>query len=75
MSNSLIMEDLYKVGTSAGGQRPKAIIGMDEATGIIRSGQADLPANFKHYILKFDTSRKNELFIHGSYGEHGKDYS
>ena len=27
----------------------------------IRSGQADLPANFKHYILKFDTSRKNEL--------------
>ena len=61
MSNSLIMEDLYKVGTSAGGQRPKAIIGMDEATGIIRSGQADLPSNFKHYILKFDTSRKNEL--------------
>ena len=61
MSNSLIMENLYKVGTSAGGQRPKAIIGMDEATGIIRSGQADLPANFKHYILKFDTSRKNEL--------------
>lgn len=30
MSNSLILEDLYKVGTSAGGQRPKAIIGMDE---------------------------------------------
>ena len=34
---------------------------MDETTGIIRSGQADLPTNFKHYILKFDTSRKNEL--------------
>lgn len=60
MSNNLIMEDLYKVGTSAGGQRPKAIIGMDEDTGIIRSGQADLPPNFKHYILKFDTSKQNE---------------
>lgn len=63
MSNNLIMEDLYKVGTSAGGQRPKAIIGMDEETGIIRSGQADLPPNFNHYILKFDTSKRNELPI------------
>lgn len=61
MSNNLIMEDLYKVGTSAGGQRPKAIIGMDENTGIIRSGQADLPPNFNHYILKFDTSKRDEL--------------
>lgn len=61
MSNNLIMEDLYKVGTSAGGQRPKAIIGMDEETGIIRSGQADLPPNFNHYILKFDTSKRDEL--------------
>lgn len=63
MSNNLIMEDLYKVGTSAGGQRPKAIIGMDEDTGIIRSGQADLPPNFNHYILKFDTGKRNELPI------------
>lgn len=61
ISNNLIMEDLYKVGTSAGGQRPKAIIGMDEDTGIIRSGQADLPPNFNHYILKFDTSKRDEL--------------
>lgn len=63
MSNNLIMEDLYKVGTSAGGQRPKAIIGMDEETSIIRSGQADLPPNFNHYILKFDTSKRDELPI------------
>lgn len=61
MSNNLIMEDLYKVGTSAGGQRPKAIIGMDEDTGIIRSGQADLPPKFNQYILKFDTSKRDEL--------------
>lgn len=61
ISNSLIMEDLYKVGTSAGGQRPKAIIAMDETTGVIRSGQAELPTNFKHYILKFDTSKPNEF--------------
>ncbi len=56
INDSIIMEDLYKVGTSAGGQRPKAIIAIDDTTGTIRSGQAELPANFKYYILKFDTS-------------------
>ena len=61
ISNSLIIEDLYKVGTSAGGQRPKAIIAIDDNTGVIRSGQAALPANFKHYILKFDTSKPKEF--------------
>lgn len=61
IGNSLILENLYKVGTSAGGQRPKAIIAIDDSTGAIRSGQADLPANFKHYILKFDTSKPNEF--------------
>ncbi len=60
-SDALIMEDLYKVGASAGGQHPKAIIAIDETTGIIRSGQADLPANFKYYILKFDTSRPKDF--------------
>lgn len=61
IGDSLIMEDLYKVGTSAGGQRPKAIIAIDEATGTVRSGQADLPPNFKHYILKFDTGNPKEF--------------
>lgn len=61
INNGLIIEDLYKVGTSAGGQRPKAIIAIDETTGIIRSGQADLPQNFKHYILKFDTSKPDDF--------------
>lgn len=61
IGDPLIMEDLYKVGTSAGGQRPKAIIAMDEATGTIRSGQAELPPNFKHYILKFDTGKPKEF--------------
>lgn len=31
------------------------------ATGAVRSGQADLPANFKHYILKFDTSKPKDF--------------
>lgn len=54
MSHDFLLEDLYKIGTSAGGQRPKAIIAIDERTRRIRSGQAQLPPEFKYYILKFD---------------------
>lgn len=60
-NNGFIIEDLYKVGTSAGGQRPKAIIAINEETGVIRSGQADLPPSFTHYILKFDTNKPSDF--------------
>ena len=60
-NNGFIIEDLYKVGTSAGGQRPKAIVAIDENTGTIRSGQADLPPSFTHYILKFGTDNPNDF--------------
>ena len=61
VGGGLIMEDLYKVGTSAGGQRPKAIIAIDESTGSVRSGQADLPPNYTHCILKFDTGGERDF--------------
>lgn len=45
---------LFQVGTSAGGARPKAVIGINKAHTEIRSGQVDLPEGFEHYLLKFD---------------------
>jgi serine/threonine-protein kinase HipA len=50
---SLLWRDLVKVGTSAGGRRPKAIVAINDATGEVRSGQTEIPEGFKHYILKF----------------------
>lgn len=49
----LSMQSLYKVGTSAGGQHPKAIIAINRKTGDIRSGQVALPEEYIYYILKF----------------------
>lgn len=46
--------EILKIGTSAGGARPKAIIAYNPATGEVRSGQADAPTGFSHWILKFD---------------------
>ncbi len=39
---SLTLQSLIAVGTSAGGRQPKGIIAMNHETGEIRSGQVDL---------------------------------
>ncbi|MCL2317647.1 MAG: type II toxin-antitoxin system HipA family toxin [Methanomassiliicoccaceae archaeon] len=49
------LRELINVGTSAGGARAKAVVGLNESTGDIRSGQLDLPKGFTHWIIKFDT--------------------
>lgn len=46
--------DILRIGTSAGGQRAKAIIAINDNTGEIRSGQVEAPAGFEYWILKFD---------------------
>lgn len=50
----LHIESLYRIGTSAGGMRPKAIIAINDRTGEVRSGQANLSEEYTHYILKFN---------------------
>ena len=45
---------ILKVGSSAGGARAKALIGWNEATGEVRSGQTRLPEGFGYWLLKFD---------------------
>ena len=62
------MNELIKVGTSAGGQRAKAIISYNSDTGEIRSGQTQAPDGFEHYILKFDGVTNEELGDPQGYG-------
>lgn len=49
------MLDILKIGTSAGGARPKAIIAYNEKTGQVKSGQTIAPKGFEHWIIKLDT--------------------
>lgn len=49
-----VMLNVLKMGTSAGGARPKAIIAYNESTGMIRSGQTLQNAGFEHWLIKFD---------------------
>ena len=46
--------DIIRVGTSAGGQRAKAVIALNDSTGEIRSGQIAAPDGFDYWLLKFD---------------------
>lgn len=48
------MAELLEVGTSAGGARPKAVIGWNPTTDEVRSGRVDLERGFEYWLLKFD---------------------
>ena len=48
------MNDILRVGTSAGGARAKAVIAWNRATNEVRSGQIAAGAGFDYWLLKFD---------------------
>lgn len=53
-SGNSAMFDIIKIGTSAGGAKPKAIVALNEQTGEVRSGQVAAPAGYTYWLLKFD---------------------
>ena len=48
------MMEILKIGTSAGGAHPKAVIAYHPQTGEVRSGQRNVPEGFEHWLLKLD---------------------
>jgi len=46
--------EIVRLGTSAGGQRAKAIIAYNKETGEVLSGQVPAPAGFDYYLIKLD---------------------
>jgi serine/threonine-protein kinase HipA len=48
------MKEILKIGTSAGGARPKAVIAFNKKTREVRSGQTIAPKGFEHWLLKLD---------------------
>ncbi|MCM1521009.1 MAG: type II toxin-antitoxin system HipA family toxin [Lachnoclostridium sp.] len=55
INSGLAIESLFKVGTSAGGRRPKAVINVNPLSGQCYSGQVPAPfPGFVPMIIKFD---------------------
>lgn len=61
--------NIIKVGTSAGGQRAKAIIAYNDETKEVRSGQIEAPEGFEHWLLKLDGVTNRELGDPQHYGK------
>ena len=48
------LNDILRVGTSAGGARAKAVIAWNRETNEVRSGQIEAGRGFDYWLLKFD---------------------
>jgi serine/threonine-protein kinase HipA len=54
------LQEILRVGTSAGGARAKAIVAWNRGTNEVRSGQVKAPAGFDYWLLKFDGVSANK---------------
>jgi serine/threonine-protein kinase HipA len=54
------LQEMLRVGTSAGGARAKAIVAWNRDTNEVRSGQVKAPAGFDYWLLKFDGVSANK---------------
>ena len=66
---SLTMQSLIAVGTSAGGRQPKAIIAINPETGEIRSGQIGGQKGYEYCILKFGDPARSSAELEMAYYE------
>jgi len=62
------MMDILRIGTSAGGARPKAVIAYNEKTGEVKSGQTKVPKGFEHWLIKLDGVSEIQLGATQGYG-------
>ena len=62
------MMEILKIGTSAGGARPKAVIAYNEKTGEVKSGQTKAPNGFEHWLIKLDGVSDVQLGASKGYG-------
>lgn len=60
--------EILKIGTSAGGARPKAVIAWNKKTGEVKSGQTRTPAGFEHWLIKLDGVSDVQLGSSHGYG-------
>ena len=54
---SVTMQSLLTVGTSAGGRQPKAIVAINRKTKEVRSGQISGLEDYDYYLIKFGNSQ------------------
>ena len=67
-SEQQAMTELLKIGTSAGGARPKAIIAYNPKTREVKSGQTNSPKGFEQWMIKLDAVSDAQFGESNGYG-------
>ena len=62
------IKEILRIGTSAGGARPKAIIAYNSKTGQVKSGQTNAPKGFEHWLIKLDGVHDAQFGRSSGYG-------
>lgn len=70
---SITLQSLLTVGTSAGGRQPKAIIAINKETGDVRSGQIAGLEDYDYFLLKFGKSQYCSAELEMTYYELSKN--
>ncbi len=74
-ASSEALLNIIRVGTSAGGNRPKAVIAYNKQTNEVRSGQVKASEGFEYWILKFDGIKDDSLGNPKGFGKIEYSYS
>lgn len=51
-----VIDELFQLGGSSGGARPKILVGYNSTTDELLLGLSELPTGFEHWIIKFPAS-------------------
>ncbi len=54
--SSLAIDELYEMGGSSGGARPKILVGYHPENGHLIHGMEPLPEDYEHWLIKFPSS-------------------
>lgn len=68
--NELSLLNVFKIGTSAGGARPKILISEHKETGAIIAGDREVNEDYNHYLVKLhidDSDGYNKEIVEYSY--------
>ena len=55
-AGSEVLDELFQLGGSSGGARPKIFVGYNPLSDQLISGTSDLPKEYEHWIIKFSSS-------------------
>jgi len=74
-NSAVIIDELFQLGGSSGGARPKILVGYNAKTDELLFGANDLPEDFEHWIIKFPSSSdlSDSALIEYTYNEMAKN--